>query len=463
MKKILIILIGFILFSLAYVWVNASINFTVSPTKYEIEALKWTIINREATLYNYSKESYTITTWKANFTTDWQTWIPKILVGENLTFPDQQLASWIEIETISFIIAPWEKKKINFKINIPQDATPWWHYWAIFFKNNSTKLNSTSNEIWVNIDYGILLLVNVDWKIIKKWAPKDIIIKNNGGSSSYLSRSLRSNNNIKWKDTLLSFQKDNCPIYDFTNSNFDWKCILWPSNNNKSDNKVVKQKSFNTSFEIPFKNEWNTHIKPKWKIILIDQDWNELKWIWQEIIKNKKWTVIWEKIVDYLPINDIWWNVLPYSKRDFNLYWKWFSYKTYDNEWNEIIKYWNPSEYYTKKNIENRSFIMFWERYSERIKHRKITALIDLSYKDNKWEKVSFNSAKEFYVDYKESYIWYNPYIIILLVILWIIAFIIYIKINLSKIKCTKCERKISNKSRACIYCWKKVKSKKEK
>jgi hypothetical protein len=48
---------------------------------------------------------------------------------------------------------------------------------------------------------------------------------------------------------------------------------------------------------------------------------------------------------------------------------------------------------------------MFWERYSQRIKKEKITALIDLSYKDKKGKKVEFNSAKEFYINYKESYI----------------------------------------------------------
>ncbi len=443
--KVIILLITFIIFSLSYIWTNASISFTVSPTKYEIEVLKWTTIKREATLYNYSKENYTITTWKANFTTDWKTWIPKIVRKKDLVFPDQQLSSWIDIETMSFIIAPWEKKTISFTITIPNNATPWGHYWAIFFKNNSTKSNSKSSEIWVNIDYWILILVNVDWKVIMKWAPEEI--------------------SIKLDNSIWNIKKDNCLFYDFTASNFDWQCISWPFNNDIELSSAIDEnlKLFNVFFGLVFKNEWNTHIKPVWKITLIDWDWNELKWIWQEIIKNKRWAVIWEKIVDYLPINDVWWNVLPYSKRNFKLTWKWFSYKTYDNDWNEIIKYWSPSEYYTKKNIESRGFIMFWERYSERIKREKITALIDLSYKNNKWKNIEFNSAKEFYVNYKESYIWYNPYVVILLAIFWIIVFIIYLKINLSKIRCRKCERKISNKSKACIYCWKKVKSKKEK
>jgi len=466
MKKIITLLITFLLFSWVFNQVNASINFTVSPTKYEIEALKWTTITKTATLYNYSKTNYTITTWKADFTTNWTTWTPIIVNKSDLKFPDQQLSSWINIETLSFIIAPWEKKKINFIINIPKNATPGGHYWAVFFKKQASKSNNNTSEIWVNINYWILLMVNVDWKVIMKWAPKKISIITAGWwGSSYSSRLMRSANwNIsKNKVSALSIKKDNCPLYDFTASNFDWKCLYW-NINTKPELKSAANKpeqSFNTYINIPFKNEWNTHIKPVWKIRLIDANWNELKWIGQKIIKNKRGAVIWEKIVDYLPINDVWWNVLPYSTRDFKLNWKWFSYKTYDKKWNEIIKYWTPWEYFTKKNIEARQFIMFWERYSEKIKHEKITALIDLSYKDRKWKNIEFNSAKEFYVDYKESYIWYNPYVIILMVLVLLIVIIIYTIKSINKIACRKCEKRINKNLKACPYCWKKVKSKK--
>jgi len=445
MKKIIALLITFLLFSWVFNQVNASINFTVSPTKYEIEALKGTTITRTATLYNYSKENYTINTWKADFTTSGKTWIPKIVNKKDLKFPDQQLSSWIEIETLSFIIAPWEKKKIKFRINIPENATPGGHYWAVFFKKQSSISNSNSSEIWVNVDYWILIMVNVDWKVVMKWSPDEIQII---------------------IDKKLSYiKKDNCFFYDFTSSNFDWKCISWPFNSEPDLTSAPDKNSveFNTSFKLPFKNEWNTHIKPIWKIRLIDSNWNELKWIGQEIIKNKRGAVIWEKIVDYLPINDVWWNVLPYSTRDFKLDWKWFSYKTYNKNWDEVIKYWTPWEYFTKKNIEARQFIMFWERYSEKIQHEKITALIDLSYKNRKWENIEFNSAKEFYVDYKESYIWYNPYVIILMVLVLLIIIIIYIIKSINKIACRKCEKRINKNLKACPYCWKKVKSKKEK
>jgi len=48
---------------------------------------------------------------------------------------------------------------------------------------------------------------------------------------------------------------------------------------------------------------------------------------------------------------------------------------------------------------------MFWERECERTKHTKITALIDLSYKNKEGEDIEFSSAKEFDITYKENYI----------------------------------------------------------
>jgi mannosyltransferase OCH1-like enzyme len=70
-----------------------------------------------------------------------------------------------------------------------------------------------------------------------------------------------------------------------------------------------------------------------------------------------------------------------------------------------VIDYFSPSEYYTKKNIEDRGFVMFWERVCERKNHKKITAIIDITYKDAEGKDVKFNSAKEFYIDYTEEYI----------------------------------------------------------
>lgn len=442
MKKVLLFSLLIVIYFSFYLWVNAKINFTVSPIKYEIEALTWTTITKTATLYNNSEGTYTIITWKSDFTTNWINWVPKIIRKSELVYPDQQLSNWINIETESFIIWPWEEKTINFNIDIPDDATPGGHYWAIFFKKQNSNEEFTT-EVWINLDYWVLILVNVDWEVITSWEPEEITIINNS-----------------WWPSLTV---DNCPYWDLSISNFDGKCI---DDIFSSEKEIVDTNfddiDFDIIFDIPFKNDWNTHIKPKWQIILIDEDGNELKQIWKEIIKNSKWAIVWEKIVDYLPVNDIWWNVLPNSKRKFESNWKWFPYKWFDDDWNEIIKYWKPWEYYTKKNVEDRWFLMFWERVCERTKYKKITAIIDLSYENREWEDVEFNSAKEFEVTYKENYIWINPYVIISGILIILIILFIYLIILLRKQKCKKCKKRFSRKYKACPYCWKKVKKNKK-
>jgi len=431
--------------------VNAEINLTVSPIKYEIETNTWSVITKTATLFNRSNQTHTITTWKSDFESKDNTWNPSFVRKSELVFEWQQLSSWINIDTESFTIEPWEKKEITFTINVPENATPWWHYWAVFFKKNNSEQSSWS-QININVDYWVLLLVKVDWEIITKWEIKDTVITNNSWWS--------------WGWYYSSIEKDKCSMIDLTTSNYDKKCIdnFFDDQEIKDDieeindwdNSEIEISDFNVNFETLFVNEWNTHLKPSWKIKLVDESGKEIKWIWKEVIKNDDWAIIWEKIVDYLPINDNWGNVLPSTKRNFESEWKWFPYEWYDETWKKIIKYWSPEEYYTRQNVEERWFLLPWERVNERINHEKIKALIDLSYINKDWEEVEFSSAKEFYVDYKEKYIWLNPY-----VIGWFISFILFIFFlwlifKKKTFKCInkECRKKLEEDMKVCPYCW---------
>lgn len=447
----------------------ANIDLAISPIKYEIETYTWSIITREAKLLNKWDTSINIITWKSDFQSNWIDWKPSFVRKSELVYPNQQLSNWITIDTEQFTINPWEEKIIRFTINVPANATPGWHYGAVFFKNNNSETTSWT-QIWVNVDYWVLLLVNIEWRIITSWEVDEDEIK--------------IINNIEGWATYK--YKDDCPLWDYTYSKYDWKCINTPftddtetnswsgetddntnddnTNNEDGIGTIIddKKEDFNISFEIPFKNNWNTHISPEWQIKLIDEDWNNLKGIWKEIIKNDLGAVIWEKIVDYLPINDIGWNVLPSTKRDFETKWEWFPYEDYNDQWNKVIRYWDPSEYYTKKNIEEKGFLMFWEKVCEEEKHKKVTALINIAYEDTNWESVEFNSAKDFYVDYKEKYIWLNYYVVIpfllFLLLIWIYLLFILIK-RFKKDKyteCIKCKKKIRKDWDVCPHCSKK-------
>jgi rRNA maturation endonuclease Nob1 len=49
------------------------------------------------------------------------------------------------------------------------------------------------------------------------------------------------------------------------------------------------------------------------------------------------------------------------------------------------------------------------------------------------------------------------------MLIVWLFALIIYLIIYMKKSRCRKCDKKINSKLKACPYCWKKVKIKKDK
>ncbi len=451
--KIIIKLLIILSFSFIYL-VNISysaINFTVSPIKYEIDAQTWSIITKTAKLRNNSDNTVEIFTEKLNFTVNNTLWIPDFIYPEEThPHPEQELVSWITINTDSFIIWPDETKEITFTINVPENATPWWHYWAVFFRNKNDNSVSIQNWVGVNVDYWVLILVKINWEIISEWEVWEISI-----TSWWWWWNLSTKEEVK----------DDCPLWDLSWNEFDWKCTNQEDLDN-FDEKInldeQDKKEFNITFDIPFKNKWNTHLKPQWKIVLKDENWNVIKKIWKKIISNDKWAVIWEDIVDYIPINDAWGNVLPYSDRDFLSEWKGFPYKTYDDEWNPVINYWNPSEYYTKKNKQNAWYLMFWEKVKERTKTKQIEANINISYKDINWKMVEFNSAKTFDIKYKETYVGLNYFIVIpfCIFILILLLYFLFKKLN-RKYRCRKCNKEIKKNRDVCPYCLKKQKRKK--
>ena len=485
---------------------NAAINMTISPIKYELESATWATITREAKLTNHTDGVIHIVTWKSDFVANWENWVPRFIRKSEVVF-NQELSDWITIDTPSFDISPNETKVINFTINIPDNATPGWHYWAVFFKNWNSEQSSGAN-VWINVDYWILILLNIDWDInseIEIWEPiiwgnswnvkhMDIcnqtwwdkswdyydwkcLIEDNQNSNTWTTSSWEIIEDIKEdidKETTIEYKKeDDCSI-DLTNSNFDWKCInnldeivaelTWnieeenlDTDNIDDKNDTEKTDSFEITIEIPIENKWNTHVKPSWKITLIDENWNELKKIWKEVVTNDKWAIIGEKIVDYLPINDIWWNILPDTKRVYRSDWKWFPFETRDEEWKIIIDYKTPSEYYTDQNLNEQKFIMPWERICSKVQNKKITAKFNINYSDEHWDNIEYNSAEDFNVEYIEEYVWLNPYFFIILWLFWLLFLFIFLLLRKKKKVCIndKCKRKINSDIKICPYCGK--------
>ena len=471
----------------------SAINLTISPIKYELNSHTWWTITKETKLTNNTSGTLYITTWKSDFISNWGNWRPLFIRKSEVVF-DQELSDWITIDTPSFNIAPWETKTVNFTINVPNNATPGWHYWAVFFKNDNSERSSGVN-VWINVDYWILILLNIDWDINSEieiltpiiniwwgWSTnkKMDVCNNTSWDKSWdyydwicskdwktLSEtwSLAENNKELLEDNKeieTLFKKDDC-LVDLTSSNFDWKCInnveeivseiIWNTKNIEIE--TGEDDKFEIKIEIPIENTWNTHVKPKWKVTLIDEDWNEIKRVWKEIIINDAWAIIWEKIVNYIPINDIWWNILPWTKRNYKSDWKWFPYEVYNENWVKEIKYWTPTEYYTRQNMEEKTFIMPWERMSTKVNNKTIKAVFDINYKDENWEDIEYNSAKEFDVEYTERYVWLNPYFFIWFWFLWLIILLLMLIFRKKKRICINkdCAKKIDKDLKICPYC----------
>ncbi len=456
-------------------WVSisyAAISFTLTPIRYELELNPGESVTLPASIKNNGTWSVTLPTAVSDFVSNGDGWTPSFVRKSELVFPDQQLSTWITLSASEISLAPWEEGTIYFTINIPTTATPGWHYGAVFFKNAGSE--SGWWNISVNVDYGILILVTVSWEI-KVGAEIDEPIISIGGSIKnplIWDDNIQNNGEGTWSAWYIGnddngkplYQyKDSCPLWDFTSSNYDGKCIDNPFWNNDSQDiwnnePLLFSDDFEVAFSFPIKNTGNTHIKPTGKITLTDEDGKVIKAIGKELIENERGAIIGEKIVDYIPINDEWGNILPSTRRVFESVWRWFPYKSYDDEWNQVLNYWTPSEYYTKKNKEKAGFLMFWDRVSEVRQNKMITADIELTYYDEKWNPINFNTAKEFPIQYIEQKVEFNPYIILALLLLSVVGIMTLLAVKwwfvvVKAHKCWNCHKKIKSHWETCPYC----------
>ena len=386
----------------------AAIDLSVTPIRYEITADPGKSVTKSAKIINNTNASVQIVMGKSDFQAKWTDGNSLFVRKSEMVYPEQELSNWISIWNTTFTLGPKQSKEVSFTIAIPSNATPGWHYWAIFFKNKNA---SSSGSVWLQVDYGVLLLVKVNGDVISEGKPWELRVSGGG-----------------WIRIVL----DDCRI-DFTSSPLDGKCFdsvedfFVAPDKKKWFRKEWAPEWFAVVFDLPFENIGNTHIKPEGKILLVDKDGKPFEKIGKEIIRDENGSMVWERIVDYLPLNDEWGNTLPKTTRDFHIEWKGFPYKGYDEKWNEMIKYWTPGEYYTMLNKSDRQFIMFWERIAEKTSIVPITARIDLSYVWEDGKEKKFHQEKTFDITYIEEYIGLNPYVIAPLSILVLFIFIFFL------------------------------------
>ena len=369
MKLIKNILLIVALFSI-YITVNA--NISISPLKHEITVENGQQNSKFIKITNNENEAITLYTSTEDFIA-WEAGAPTFVKPEDQTYPELSLANWIEIEDKNITLAPWETRQVKFTVNVPEDGEPGGHYGAIFFSPwvPSWAQVAVVQRIWVLVLIDVPGEVKIDWEL-KSFEIGQIVEK------------------FEESDTFNSF-----PI----------------------------------NFLTTFQNKWNIHIKPIWKIELVDEEWKILEKVGKESIPSPSWAFIWERMVNYIPINDKEWNVLPNWTRTFDSVWEWFGYNVLQDDWTKIVKFKSLTEYYDEKAAENQAYLMFWEQVHTRTVSKKITANFSLSFEAKDLNKKEFKESKDFYVTYDEKFVWMNYYIVSWVSILFILIIMYFIVI----------------------------------
>ena len=477
MKHTYVSAVKFISIFLLLFWVGiplvqAGINFTVTPIRYELEIQPGWSITRTASIRNNWDTTVTLWTTVSDFEAQGESGTPRIVRRSELVFPDQQLSTWVILSDSDITLEPWEEWSIEFTIDVPTNATPWGHYWAVLFKNDGSATSSGGN-VGIDVDYWVILLVEVAWDIIIDIDIEDPVVRNTVwyGYGSFwpdspvwnfpISKDPGNEGWFLWEDDSgdpIYQLPDECPLWDFSWDKYDGRCFPWEPPLFIEDEWLLFSDNFEVEFSLPVVNKWNTHVKPSWKVTLRDEDGNIIPGIGKEALANEFWAVIWERVVDHIPVNDEQGNVLPGSKRIFQVQWKGFPYQDFDEQGNIITRYWTPWEYYTRLGQRESWYLMPWEVVTESRNRKNITADIELRYTDINGNDRVFNAAEEFPIQYKEEVIIINPYILLWLFLLipiflmlwWALWWWIIAK---REKKCWNCGEKIKAHWKTCPHC----------
>ncbi len=356
-------------------------NISISPLRFEFSVEPGETIQDIVRVSNRADEAITLYTSKEDFIAWDETGNPQFVDRSDLPNPDYALSRWISSSQENITLGPGETREISFSIDIPEDAEPGWHYWALFFSPGAW-----DGQVAVVSRLGTLMLVDVDWEV-----------------------------EIDWQ--LTSFDV--------------WREIEWD---------FFEQKHFDSfpiDFKTRFENKGNVHIQPTGRIEIIDEDGNQLEDIGKERITSPQWAFIWEELVDYIPINDAGGNVLPNSTRAFESVWEGFGYNVLDREWRQRVEFRDISEYYAQE-AEEAQYLNFWETLEEVPVQRDFTLQMELSFVWKDWEQKDFYEQDEITIEYTDTKVTNNWFVIIgglLWLVFFVILFIVWRKKSNEKLR----------------------------
>ena len=303
------LLILFIWFNISISFCFADLNISISPYRNEIILEPGSSATWEIVLYNQWDEDEDF---QIHFEECINQYCSKNLSG---WVTDNNFSAWIHIPELekTFTVISKNSKKIQYNIAIPKSAK--WGTYLGAIKTSRITWNVVKNGVWSML----ILTVNAD---------------------------LQTKLDI-WKATIFSLSKRDRILDEILNyfNPFSYRGIL-------------REEGFNVRFDVPIKNSWNTRIKPTWKIEILDKN-SILENIGSQIISNNEGYVLGEEITNYLPINPNWRILLPSNDMILNSDWHWFAYNLIDQNWNKLIQYFSPWEYYSDLNVRTKKISLF--------------------------------------------------------------------------------------------------------
>jgi hypothetical protein len=308
------------------------------------------------------------------------------------------LASWISFDATGlFTIAPKSNRTVGYTINTPANAVPGGHYGAIFFNSPESTNGGT---ISMNRRIGSLLLITVPGTIIVAPEFGSILIDMHGGASPGVptvgrdfwkfsqSGSIIDQMRAKSSKLMMVFTDPIIyqPILDTINPFWNTPSLeSAPIRAIDSSTEDIENKNISepiVSLWLPVDNRGTIHIIPEGKITLYTADGTQLMRVGKEVIKNENGAIIWEKIVDYLTINEEDGNVLPSTSRTFTMNWYGFARENIGTDGKAYISYETPSQHYSRIAREESGYIYPWEKLARIHIARMLTARVDISYMD---------------------------------------------------------------------------------
>ncbi len=394
--------------SLFAVSVSDRIEMGVSPIRHEFTVTPWVAVQKMIKFYNNADVPYTLYMTAEDCTADSLVGTPNCRKASNTVGDPLYFSSWVNfIWPMNLIVPPKSEAQVIVNINPPTNAVPGGRYGVIFFNRPTGSVDANAVKMIQRI--GTLFLVTVPGDItydvvygtIQIWPGGRGDIAGIGTNPLYPTP----------KST---------PKYWLTRLSD----ILDPTLNAPT---LAQVKDFGVDFQIPVKNNGNVHILPVGRIEILDENGIPLKSIGKESIRSLEWAYIWERIVDYLPINDEWWNVLPNSDRLYKISWKWFAYETIE-WWKATIKFLSPQDYYKQLQTNDSPYLLPWEKYRLVSVSKTLQTKIYLEYSGSWNTPVPYEVDREITLDYLslEKSINYGAIALLglFLLLIWIIFFI---------------------------------------